>query len=261
VINEILSNRNLAIIDIESTGTNPKVDRIVEITVLKITIDGKEEIRSRRINPEITIPEESIAIHGITNEDVKNEPTFKQYASSLSKFLENCDLAGFGIKKFDIPILEAEFRRCGINFNKNDRYIIDALTIYHKFEPRDLSAAYRKYCGKELLNPHDSKSDVEATKEVLMKQIDFYDELPKDIKELHLFCNEKENNWIDSEGKFIWRNGEAIINFGIHMNKKLSEIALNNKNYLQWIIRDDFADDTKKIALDAINGIIPRKAD
>jgi DNA polymerase-3 subunit epsilon len=258
MINKII-NRDLAIIDIESTGINPREDRIVEITVLKINPEGNEEIRSRRINPEIPIPPEATAIHGITNDIVKNEPTFKQYALGLVKFLDGCDLAGFGIKKFDIPILEAEFNRCNIPFTKKGRYIIDALTIYHKFEPRDLASAYKKYCGKEMENPHNSEVDARATKEVLQNQLQLYKELPTDISKLHQFCNEEESNWIDSEGKFIWDKREAIINFGRYKNRKLSDIAFNNRDYLLWIVNSDFPEDTKKIALDAINNKFPTK--
>ena len=144
--------RPIAFIDLETTGVNPKVDRIVELSVIKFYSDGREEFKTARINPEMAIPASATMIHGITDDDVADKPKFGQYAVSLREFLDDCDIGGFGVKRFDVPILEAEFKRVGVDFMRKGRYVVDALQIYHRLDPRDLAAAYRKYCSKELEN-------------------------------------------------------------------------------------------------------------
>lgn len=144
----IVIKKPIAFIDVESTGFNPVTDRIVELTILKLLPDGTEELWSKRINPEIPIPISASEIHGITEKDITNEPTFRYYAKYLSNYLGDCDLGGYGIIKFDLPIIEAEFKRAGIEFSRKGRDLIDALVIFHQLEPRDLGAAYKKYCGK-----------------------------------------------------------------------------------------------------------------
>lgn len=171
--------RPLAFIDVETTGLNPKIDRIIELTILKILPNGTEELMRKRINPEMPILSESYAVHGISDKDVEAEPIFRNYARSLLEFLDSCDLAGFGIVRFDLPFLEAEFRRCGIEFSRKDRYMVDALTIFHQLEPRDLAAAYKKYCGKEMESAHSSHADAKAALEVLEGQLKAHPELPE----------------------------------------------------------------------------------
>ena len=251
-------DKPIAFIDFETTGTKPVVDRIVELTVLKIHPDGNEEFKSTRINPQIPIPPEATAIHGITNEDVANKPIFQQYASSLRDFLGDCDLGGFGVKRFDLPILEAEFRRAGMEFSRRGRRILDALIIYHKLEPRDLTAAYKKYCGKQLENDHTSEGDIRASVEVLEAQLDMHPELPRDVADLHEFCcDPEEESWIDAEGKFVWAEGEATLGFGQYKGKSLKEIARIDPGYLQWIIGEDFSAEVKEIAANALDGEFP----
>jgi DNA polymerase-3 subunit epsilon len=253
-------NRPIVFIDLETTGTETLSDRIVELSAIKINPDGTEEIMTARINPKMTIPPEAIAIHRINNEDVINEPTFRDYAPKLIGFLEGCDLAGFNIKKFDLEMLEAEFRRAEIEFSKENRHVVDVQTIYHKLEPRDLSAAYKRYCNKEIENHHSAEQDVKATVSIFKSQLELHKELPNNIEELHDFCNERKSpNWIDSRGKFIWIGSEAVMNFGPHKGMSLLDIAKNEHGFLNWMLTKDFTDDAKKIVSDALSGKFPEK--
>lgn len=158
--------RPIAFIDVETTGTNPNSDRVVELSIIRIQPDGKEEYRSRRVNPEVPIPAEATAVHGITDADVANLPTFRQYAKGVRDFLEGCDISGFNAIKFDLPCLEAEFARAGVEFSRKGRYLVDSMVIYHKRDPRDLQAAYRKYCGGELENAHIAEEDAKAAAKI-----------------------------------------------------------------------------------------------
>ncbi|MCF7791537.1 MAG: 3'-5' exonuclease [Victivallales bacterium] len=259
-----LRNLNLArpiiFFDLEATGTNPQFDRIVEICVAKIQPGGETEIKSRRINPERPIPKESTEIHGITDEDVADEPTFSQVSASLFMYFENSDLAGYNINRFDIPLLASEFKRAGLNFHVEDRKVIDAQTIFHKMEPRTLSAAYKFFTGNELEDAHAAESDVLATISVLDGELEKYSTLPREVKELHDFCNPTDPNWIDKTGKFKWDDdGEAIVAFGKNKGIKLKNIAAKNPGFLSWINRMDFPDDAKKIAKEALTGKFPTK--
>ena len=203
------------------------------------------------------IPTKATENHGITNEDVANEPVFRQYAVSLRDFLEGCDIGGFGVKRLDLPMLEAEFRRAGVEFSRKGLRVLDALVIYHQLEPRDLAAAYRKYCGKELGNAHTSGSDVRAAAEVLDSQLVIYSDLPRDVEGLHVFCNPGEEGWIDAEGKFAWSEGEAVFNFGQYQGKSLKQIAPLDPDYLRWIADADFSREVQVVALNALRGQFP----
>lgn len=252
--------RPIIFFDLEATGTNPQVDRIVEICVAKLQPGGECEVKSRRINPEMPIPAEATEIHGITNDDIKDEPTFAQVSASLYLYFEDSDLGGYNINRFDIPLLANEFKRAGLNFDVENRKIIDAQTIFHKMEPRTLSAAYKFFCGEELIDAHTAEADVLATIAVLDGELDKYKELPKDIKSLHEFCNPVDPRWIDSSGKFKWDDdGNATVAFGKNKGLLLREIATNNPGFLSWIVRMDFPEDAKKIAKDALSGKFPKK--
>lgn len=251
-------DRAIAVIDFETTGINLSADRIVELTILKIHPDGTEEFKSTRINPEIPIPAEATSIHGITDDDVAEKPIFRQYARSLQEFLNDCDIGGFNVKRFDLPILEAEFRRAGVEFSRKGRRIIDTMVIYHKLDPRNLAAAYRKYCGKQLENCHTSDIDVRAAAEILEGQLDMHPELPRDVAGLHEFCcDPEEESWIDAEGKFVWSEGEATFGFGKYKGKSLKEIAGIDFEYIQWIVGADFPAEVREIAVKALNGEFP----
>lgn len=257
-MNNIQFNRPIVFFDLETTGLNRSSDRIVEFTFLKINPDGSEELKGDRVNPEIPIPKEASDIHGINNEDVANKPRFSDYAETIRDFLNGCDLGGFGIRDFDLAILQAEFRRAGLEFTIKGRNIIDTLVIFHKLDPRDLPAAYTKYCGKNVENSHTSEIDVRAAAEILDGQLAMHRELPREIDKLHDICNPKESNWIDCNGKFIWSEGDAIFNFGKYRGKSLREIATENPGYLQWIVGvGDFSIEVKDIALQALDDEFP----
>jgi len=251
-------DRPIAFIDVETTGLRPYSDRIVELSILKIHPDGTKEYKSHRVNPGVSIPAETTAIHGITDADVASEPMFQQYAKSVRDFLENCDIAGFNVIKFDLPCLEAEFTRANIEFSRSDRYFIDSQIIFHQREPRNLQAAYQKYCGRDMVNAHSAEEDAKVSAEVLDGQLEMYQDLPRDVPGLSALCYRVENNYVDSEGKFIWVEGEAVCNFGRQKGQLLREIAVNTPDFLEWIARKDFSPEVKTIAIKSLENEFPK---
>jgi DNA polymerase-3 subunit epsilon len=243
---ELKLRRPIAFIDIETTGINVSSDRIVEISVLKISPGGKEEWMSTRVNPEIPIPPKSTAIHGITDKDVENAPTFKEIAKNLAVFLEGSDLAGYNAIKFDIPVIAEEFLRVNIDFNFLKRKYVDVQVIFHKKEQRTLSAAYLFYCSKALENAHSSKADTQATFEVLKAQLDRYQDLENDIEKLAVFSSFNSN--VDFAGRIIFdENGIEIFNFGKHKGKPVLTVFKEEPSYYSWMMNGDFPLYTKKI--------------
>lgn len=239
--------RPIVFFDLETTGTNILHDRIVEISVVKI-IPGQEDkpqAKTRRINPEMPIPAEATAVHHITDADVANEPTFKQVARSLADFMSGCDIAGFNSNRFDIPLLDEEFNRAGVEFDFHRARFVDVQTIFHKMEPRNLSAAYRFYCGKELEGAHGANADTMATYEVFLAQLDHYDSLPGDIDELAKFS--AQNNNVDLAGRLIYDDqGREVINFGKYKGQVAANVLARDPGYYSWILQGDFASDTKR---------------
>jgi len=251
-------DRPLAFIDVETTGLKPYSDRIVELSILKIHPDGTEEYHSRRINPGVPIPPEATAVHGITDEDVANVPTFRQYAKGICDFLEGCDIAGFNVIKFDLPCLETELARAGVEFSRKGRRLVDSLVIYHQRDPRNLEAAYQKYCSREMENAHRAEEDAKASAEVLDGQLEMYQDLPRDVAGLCALCYKVEENFIDAEGKFIWSEGEAVCNFGKkHRGRKLRDIVAEDPDYLGWIASADFSAEVKELVINALRGEFP----
>jgi len=229
--------RPIVFFDLETTGLEIATARIIEISLLKIYPDGKEELLDHLVNPEIPIPEEATQINGIQDIDVMDKPGFRQLAASVADFMLDCDLSGFNIKRFDLPILEAEFRRAGVGFSRKNRHIIDSQHIYHKMEPRDLQSAYRRYCGRSLENCHRAVVDVKAAVEILDSQIEAHPELPKDTAGLHAFCfRTGEENWLDSNGKLVIADGEVLLNFGKYNKKQLKIVVREDPDYLKWLI-------------------------
>jgi len=238
--------RPIAFLDLETTGINVTNDRIVELSVLKISPNGKEEWMSTRVNPEIPIPLKTTAIHGITDADVANAPVFKEVAKNLAAFLEGCDLAGFNAIKFDIPLLAEEFLRVNIDFNFRKRKYIDVQVIFHKKEQRTLAAAYQFYCNKPLIDAHSSKADTQATYEVLKSQLDRYDDLENDIEKLAELSAFNTN--VDFAGRIILdEKGVEVFNFGKHKGRGVEEVFAEEPAYYSWMMNSDFPLYTKKM--------------
>lgn len=241
-------DRPLAVFDIESTGINPRADRIIELSIVKLLPPkGLHEVRTFVVNPGIPIPPESSAIHGIMDADVAGKPLFRDLAAEIYRFLDGCDLAGYNIIRFDVPMLIEEFLRASINFSMEGRRLVDAQRIYHKREPRDLKAALQHYCGELFLEGHRAEADALATVRVLEGQFARYPDLPRDLNELDKYCDLRDPSWVDRDGKLRWLNGEITINFGKKKGERLSDLARNDPNFLKWILKSDFASDTKAI--------------
>ena len=251
--------RPLAVFDLETTGTNVGSDRIVEISIIKIHPDGKEEVMTRRVNPGVPIPAEVTAIHGITDEDVKNEPLFAELAPALLQFLTNADMGGYNSNKFDIPLLVEEFLRAGFDFDLKGRRFVDVQNIFHKMEPRTLKAAYRFYCDRNLENAHSAEADTRATYEILLSQLDRYQDaeytandgtvstpIVNDIKALHEFSFHNRN--ADLVGHIIFNpKNQEIFNFGKNKGRIVEEVFNNEPSYYDWMMKADFPLSTKKV--------------
>lgn len=236
----------LVFFDLETTGINIVRDRIVEISYVKVYPNGKEESKTRRINPEMHIPEESTAIHGITDEDVKDCPTFKAIAKSLAAQIEGCDLAGYNSNRFDIPLLAEEFLRADVDIDLNKRKFVDVQTIFHKMEQRTLSAAYKFYCNKNLENAHTAAADTMATYEILQAQLDRYPELKNDINFLSEYSCFTNN--VDFAGRIVYNDKkQEIFNFGKYKGKLVSEVFRTDPSYYSWMMQGDFPLNTKKV--------------
>ncbi len=236
-------DKPLAFIDLETTGINIGTDRIVEISILKIMPDGSRITLTERINPEMHIPESSSAIHGITDADVKDKPTFRQKADELRDFLDNCDLAGYNSNKFDIPVLAEEFLRAEKGFDENRRYI-DVMRIFTLMEKRTLEAAYKYFCNKELTDAHSAEADVRATYEVLLGQLRMYgDQLKNDVQSLHEFTS--DGDFVDFGRRMIMKDGKECFNFGKYAGQTCEAVYRREPQYFDWIYKSDFPLHTK----------------
>lgn len=237
----------LVFFDLETTGTNINSDRIVEICYLKVHPNGNEESKTLRINPEMHIPEEASAIHGIFDEDIKDCPTFKDVAKKIAADIEGCDLAGFNSNRFDIPVLAEEFLRAGVDIDLMKRKFIDVQVIYHKMEQRTLSAAYKFYCDKNLEDAHTAEADTRATYEVLKAQLDRYaDTLKNDINFLSEYSCHTKN--VDFAGRIVYNDqGVEVFNFGKYRGVPVKEILQKDPGYYSWIIQGDFTLNTKNV--------------
>lgn len=240
--------RPLVVFDLETTGTNPRSDRVVEIACLKIQPDGRREQWVRRLNPRMPIPAASTAIHGIGDADVKDAPTFKDAAAELARFLEGCDLCGYNISGFDLPVLRTEFLRAGVPFDVADKRLVDAQRIFFAKEPRHLSAAARFYCQVEHDGAHGALADAEMTLRVLAGQLERYAELPRSVSELHeLYCAGLDQD-VDPEGRIRLVKGEPTVNFGKNRGRTLKDISREEPGFLKWILKGDFSQPVKDIA-------------
>lgn len=232
--------------DLETTGINVASDRIVEMAILKVHVDGREESKSYRVNPEMPIPKQASEIHGIYDEDVKDCPTFKELAKEVAKFFEGCDIAGFNSNKFDVPLLAEEFIRAEVDFDMKKRKFVDVQTIFHKMEKRTLGAAYKFYCDKDLENAHSADADTLATYEVLKAQLDRYPDLKNDIDFLNDFSS--FNNNADFIGRIVFdKEGNEVFNFGKYKGQKVEEVLAKDSGYYGWMMNGDFPLFTKKV--------------
>lgn len=247
-------SKPLAFFDLETTGVNIATDRIVEISIVKISPDGSKEVKTKLINPTIPIPIESSAVHGITDNDVKDKPKFVDVAQELSSFIDGCDLGGFNSNKFDIPLLAEEFLRANVDFDISERNLVDVQNIFHKMEQRTLSAAYQFYCNKNLDNAHSAEADTLATYEILEAQIEKYDELKNDVKFLADF-SQRTNN-ADLLGRIVYNeNGIEEFNFGKHKGTPVKDVLVNEPGYYSWMMNGDFPLYTKKVLTKIKDGI------
>ena len=232
--------------DLETTGLNIATDRIIEISYLKVWPNGKEESKTYRINPQMSIPQASTMVHGITDADVVDCPTFKEVAKTIAVDIKGCDLAGYNSSRFDVPLLVEEMLRAGVEFDISRRKQIDVQAIFHKMEQRTLSAAYKFYCDKELDNAHSAEADTRATYEVLKSQLDRYTDLPNDIAALAEFTT--YNNNLDLAGRIIKdEQGRAVFNFGKHKGKLVFDVFATDLGFYDWMQKGEFTLNTKKV--------------
>ena len=251
---ELKLKKPICFFDLETTGVNVSKDRIVEISILKVFPNGNKESFTWRVNPEMKIPAVTTAIHGISDEMVLNEPTFKELAPKVSELIKNSDLGGFNSNRFDIPLLAEELLRAEIDFDLKINKAVDVQTIFHKMEKRTLEAAYKFYCNKDLTNAHSAEADTMATYEVLKAQLDKYDGLENDMDYLSKFSSHQ--NFVDFAG-FIGYNkeGQEIITFGKHKGKVIEDLFKTEPGYFSWIQNADFPNYTKKVLRDLKNRI------
>lgn len=232
--------------DLEATGINPNSDRIVEISYLKVLVNGQEETKTFRVNPGMPIPKESSEVHHIFDEDVANCPSFKEIGKQIARDIEGCDLAGFNSNRFDIPMLVEEFLRNDIEVDLSKRKLIDVQVIFHKMEQRTLGAAYKFYCGKELDGAHGAEADTRATYEVLKSQLDLYPDLKNDVQFLSEFSTFNRN--VDFAGKIVLNDDDVeVFNFGKYKDKPVEEVLKRDTGYYGWMMQGDFSLNTKNV--------------
>lgn len=250
-------DRPLVFIDVETTGVNIVTDRIIEIAMIRINPDGQKDIKRKLINPEVPIPPQATAIHGITNEMVKDAPTFKQVVNEITQFIQHCDLAGYNSNRFDIPIFAEEMLRTGISWKIEDARLLDVQKIFHLMEQRTLSAAYKFYCNKQLEGAHSALVDVSATWEVLEAQIQRYPQLGKTVDSiLQVIGDEK---YVDFARRIVFENDVEVFNFGKHKGKPVEEVLRHEPSYYDWMMKGEFALHTKQKLSEILNRTLVKK--
>ncbi len=259
LLRPLCEGRPIVFFDLETTGTEKMLDRIVEIAAVAVSPEGPPRVFDRLVNPGVRIPSEATAIHGISDTDVKDAPSFRDLAPELLTFLGDADLAGYNVRAFDVPVLLKEFERIGVPFPLEGRRIVDMQTIFFKKEPRDLAAALRLFAGRDHAGAHAALADVVAAAEVLAGQLRRYPDLPRSLNGLQEFSSPAEGRWVDPDKRFFWRDGEAVFAFGNLRGKSLALVAETKPDYLDWMIRGDFPEPAKEIARNARLGIFPKK--
>ena len=255
---ELELDRPLVVFDIESTGVNPRQDRIIELAAIKIHPNGIEETKTWLLNPTVPIPAETTAIHGISDDIVKDCPTFAEVAADVFAFFEGCDLSGFNADRFDIPCLEEEFARTGRDFGASRRRHVDVQRIYHRMEPRDLTAAVRFYLDRNHEGAHGAEADAKATVEVLKAQMAKYPELPRTSAEMDEYLVPHDPLNADRQGMIRWVDGAWCINFGKKKGARLAQLLANERNYLRWIVNGAFDTEVRQIVREFMErGVLP----
>ncbi len=249
--------RPICFIDLETTGINVSTDKIVEIAIVKIMPDGTKQSKRKLVNPEMAIPKAAIEIHGISDEMVKEAPSFKQIANEIKQFIELSDLAGYNSNRFDIPMLNEEFLRAGISVDIESRKLLDVQKVYHMMEQRTLSAAYKFYCNKNLEDAHSAEADATATWEVLEAQLEKYPQMGSTVDAVVKFTG--EDQIIDFARRFIFENGVEVFNFGKHKGKPVSQVLKEEPQYYDWMMKGDFALHTKQKLTELLNKTILNK--
>ncbi len=254
--------RPLTFFDLETTGVDPDNDRIVQMALIRVEPGGARQTYETLVNPGRPIPPQATAVHGITDDDVKDQPPFAQVRGEVERMLAGSDLAGYNSIRFDAPLLQAELHRAGSELDLRAARHLDAMVIFKLMEPRNLTAAYRKYCDKDLVNAHSALADTEATLEILDAQVAFYDAVPDDVDALHTLCNPDEGRFVDRGRKFVWNEeGQAVFAFGKHQGEVLNLVAADQRKrgYLEWMLNKDFSEEVKGILREALAGVFPRK--
>ncbi len=252
-----LSN-TLVVLDLETTGTWVERDRIIEIAMIKRTPDGQQETYDKRVNPGMPIPGVVSDLTGITNEDVKDAPAFKDIAGEVVAFIQGCDIAGFNVARFDLPLLQREISDAGVRFNATGIKVYDAQKVFHLNEKRDLTAAYDFYCQKNLDNAHSALADTQATLEILEAQVVRYGEEAQALEALSKFEYKQTAEFLDDERKFRWWNGKPYMMFGKYARKSsLQEVARTDPGYLEWILSAKFSEEIKTLVSNALQGHFP----
>ena len=250
-------NRPICFIDLETTGINVSTDRIVEIAIVKIGLDGTKQVKRRLVNPEMPIPKASSDVHGISDEMVKDAPTFKMLANEIKQFMEGSDIGGYNSNRFDVPMLNEEFLRAGISVDIESRKLLDVQKVFPMMEQRTLSAAYQFYCHKTLEDAHTAEADATATWEILEAQIERYPQIGNTVESIVKFTGEDEI--IDFARRFIYENGIAVFNFGKHKGKPVVQVLKEEPQYYDWMMKGDFALHTKQKLTEILNKSILNK--
>lgn len=251
-------NKPIAFIDLETTGISITNDRIIEIAIVKILADGSRQVKRKLINPGMPIPAGATAVHGITDEMVKDAPSFKQVANECKQFMDHCDIGGYNSNRFDIPMLIEEFLRAGIEFSTEGRKFVDVQKIFHKMEERTLSAAYKFYCQKNLEGAHSAEADAQATFEILEAQVTRYPQMGATVDSIVQFTGEDE--MVDFARRFIKENGVEIFNFGKHKGKPVEKVLKEEPQYYDWMMKGDFAMNTKQKLTEILNRTLLKKS-
>jgi DNA polymerase-3 subunit epsilon len=249
--------RPICFLDLETTGINVSTDKIVEIALVKINTDGTQVIKRKLINPEMPIPKASSDIHGITDEMVKDAPSFKQVANEVKQFIDGADLAGYNSNRFDIPMLNEEFLRAGIAVDIESRKLLDVQKVFHMMEQRTLTAAYKFYCHKNLEDAHSAEADAVATWEILEAQVDKYPQMGNTVDSIVKFTG--EDQIVDFARRFIIENGVEVFNFGKHKGKPVTQVLKEEPQYYDWMMKGDFALHTKQKLTEILNRTILKK--